>query len=74
MAATAWVEVETVLEVVGRARVEVERAWAATARVTAVVMTVLEAEEMVMGAEAEVARAAEAKAVVEQAVAGTAED
>ena len=53
---------------------EVERAWAATARVTAVVMTVLEAEEMVMGAEAEVARAAEAKAVVEQAVAGTAED
>jgi hypothetical protein len=63
-----------VLEVVGRARVEVERALAATARVTAVVMTVLEAEVMVMGAEAEVVRAAEAKAVVEQAVAGTAKD
>ena len=62
------------LEVVGRARVEVERALAATARVTAVVMTVLEAEVMVMGAEAEVVRAAEAKAVVEQAVAGTAKD
>ena len=70
--ASAWVEKETMLDVVRRVRVQVAMAWAAAATRPAVVVTELEVVEMVIEAGVEMVRAVETKVVVQRAVAGTA--